>query len=1319
MRRKLSAVIAALTAAFMMIPFAQSVPSSAAEITLSGQSDNTEADTEPEKNDEPALREDVEYSIVPCCAGSCSVDLKTGEQVIRLYKTNRCAAQRWKLIRSGDDYMIQNAADADTVMDIKDGTVQSGAAVCVSKRAGSDSQLWRLEYAGDGTYVIHPKQNSSYALDVYGSHTDNGTRIDLRGCHTGSNQRFRFVDLTTAVPRAEWGAERTDCAGSDWDCWDGSFDTGWYDADPNASSYQLSAAAQLAGLARLVRDGTCDFKGKTVYLTRDIDLCSIEWMPIGNNDRPFRGSFNGHGYAIVGLALTGTGDEAGFIGKFDGGAVCNFAIRGQVSGDWNVGGVCGKLESGHIVNVYSEVTITRAAGENCGGICGRIGYAGYVEHCTQNARVSSTESKPDRGGIGGYCPGSVRWCVNMQTVASRWDYVGGIAGHLVGGKIEFCANYGQVGGAAGTESAGGIFGKGEDDACVYGCFNSGYVWSTGDDYIGGIGGRIVGDTPKVFCCINTGDAKGRDYVGGILGEGNCTACLSTGYVTGSSKYGAVTGNTKYRLDLCSALSQSAQNLNGKGGSNANGAEWVTADELISGKVCADLNSSISVSGYRPAGTTFFQNLGADALPDFSGATVEKNGNSYQNKNHEVCIAVSSKDAGTVNVTQEDGITLAAEPNGGWKFAAFRIEIPKKTKRTMYNGEQECVSTETETVTESEYPLTSKLDKSYRIYADFVRDDGEPDDMKQIVKIELETIRGCGGWNSETVPVYLTDTAGKSHLWEISRTEIDGIGDKVSQTFDLGAAYPAAVTVYPNTSKKDLVLQAKLTVNDADIPVQSAQVKIQSGWQPEAMANSQYVYIPFSDTGTSRVDYVGSDQRVHTEYYDTPSKAWEAAQNRDNKQVMIQLLSPWLIDQQLEQRNNDCNVSVLLNGYPIIRSVRGVSERGGVFYIQAGASLNLKDNEPVRSSGAAFTGGSVQGGRSKNAAGLIQVDQYATFVMEGGTLYNGVTSAKGGGAIRNAGGTVELSNVLISGCKTLAGGRKDTFGGGIYTDGGTLTMKNCTIKNCRGYDHAGAIMIKDSTVTLEDVNILGCKTDDEEGGAIYIDGGTLTYRGGSISGCESADDGGAIYQESGTVLCENVRFDGNSAKKSGGALYVNSDDSTWLIGCTFRLNLCGDHGGAIYLNENNNYLEDCTVTNNASKYNAGGIYVEEDSSIDFCGKIIIRDNDGTGTMDNLVAQKGGWIYDQGLRSGSEIHVRLKSGTGDLTNKKYPISEYHMQYFRSDSGELYMKDTKEVSTRLQASVFTEGIFGRYAGAAVIAAIGVFTLILYRKKRKGEGQ
>ena len=98
-----------------------------------------------------------------------------------------------------------------------------------------------------------------------------------------------------------------------------------------------------------------------------------------------------------------------------------------------VRGVCGKLERGHIVNVYSEVTITRAAGENCGGICGRIGYGGYVEHCTQNARVSSTESKPDRGGIGGYCPGSVRWCVNMQTVASRWDYVGGIAKllHLV------------------------------------------------------------------------------------------------------------------------------------------------------------------------------------------------------------------------------------------------------------------------------------------------------------------------------------------------------------------------------------------------------------------------------------------------------------------------------------------------------------------------------------------------------------------------------------------------------------------------------------------------------------------------------------------------------------------------------------------------------------------------------------------------------------------------------------------------------------------------------------------------------------------------
>ena len=53
------------------------------------------------------------------------------------------------------------------------------------------------------------------------------------------------------------------------------------------------------------------------------------------------------------------------------------------------------------------------------------------------------------------------------------------------------------------------------------------------------------------------------------------------------------------------------------------------------------------------------------------------------------------------------------------------------------------------------------------------------------------------------------------------------------------------------------------------------------------------------------------------------------------------------------------------------------------------TLTVTDSTPERSSASSFSGGSIQGGRSDDAAGLVYVDG-GTFVMQGGTLYNGGT-----------------------------------------------------------------------------------------------------------------------------------------------------------------------------------------------------------------------------------------------------------------------------------------------------------------------------------------
>lgn len=65
------------------------------------------------------------------------------------------------------------------------------------------------------------------------------------------------------------------------DVWDGSTDTAWYDNNKDATSYDISTAEELAGLAKVVNDGIDTFEGKTINLMNSLDLNNIKWTPIG------------------------------------------------------------------------------------------------------------------------------------------------------------------------------------------------------------------------------------------------------------------------------------------------------------------------------------------------------------------------------------------------------------------------------------------------------------------------------------------------------------------------------------------------------------------------------------------------------------------------------------------------------------------------------------------------------------------------------------------------------------------------------------------------------------------------------------------------------------------------------------------------------------------------------------------------------------------------------------------------------------------------------------------------------------------------------
>ena len=88
------------------------------------------------------------------------------------------------------------------------------------------------------------------------------------------------------------------------DVWDGtvaeSFAAG---SGTEADPYLIATGEQLAYLAKSVNEGNT-YSGKTVALAADIDLNDLEWIPIGNGNNPFDGTFNGKKHTISNLKIT-------------------------------------------------------------------------------------------------------------------------------------------------------------------------------------------------------------------------------------------------------------------------------------------------------------------------------------------------------------------------------------------------------------------------------------------------------------------------------------------------------------------------------------------------------------------------------------------------------------------------------------------------------------------------------------------------------------------------------------------------------------------------------------------------------------------------------------------------------------------------------------------------------------------------------------------------------------------------------------------------------------------------------------------------------
>ena len=209
------------------------------------------------------------------------------------------------------------------------------------------------------------------------------------------------------------------------------------------TTFYITTAQQLKRLADEVNAG--DSKSdKTYLLANDIDLSGYpNWTPIGtfnpNSPQancPFSGVFDGQGYSITGLKMSGNEDSKGLFGYAYSGAIRNVVIRNpEIEGKDQVGALVG-------YQAYSNQGI-----KNCAVIGGKIQGRSHV------------------GGLVGYMEESpIQNCYSTCEVVAMDFYAGGIVGdHRVVASIRNCYATGNISGTYG----GGIVGVAQDvERCV-------------------------------------------------------------------------------------------------------------------------------------------------------------------------------------------------------------------------------------------------------------------------------------------------------------------------------------------------------------------------------------------------------------------------------------------------------------------------------------------------------------------------------------------------------------------------------------------------------------------------------------------------------------------------------------------------------------------------------------------------------------------------------------------------------------------------------------------------------------------------------------
>ncbi len=220
----------------------------------------------------------------------------------------------------------------------------------------------------------------------------------------------------------------------------------------NHGEWIVSSVSTLEEFAKKVNSGTTFTKEKVV-LVSDLDLESKKWVPIGNEDNSFKGTFDGQNHVIANLVLSGNYAENGWtskknyglFGSINSAEINNLIVENADFSDLeeseNVGAVVGGAHVSKLNNVTARGHLIIKGSCYVGGVVGKS-YASY-DNCHTEADDTSliTVSWQYGGGVigfngeGNYTISNCSSNIDLFATALGYSGIGGIIG---------CVQYGTT-----------------------------------------------------------------------------------------------------------------------------------------------------------------------------------------------------------------------------------------------------------------------------------------------------------------------------------------------------------------------------------------------------------------------------------------------------------------------------------------------------------------------------------------------------------------------------------------------------------------------------------------------------------------------------------------------------------------------------------------------------------------------------------------------------------------------------------------------------------------------------------------------------------